>query len=516
MLLSGVFVNCFSYIIKSLVLLDRVQLKFKALKYKFLLILVLSLNLFWALDQPAMAEDVLLSESVLKTMIESNPPEIQRIEASFLELKKNHFAAKDELALRLDGDAEVYKSSERSLPPADFFTRSASQYNVGLVKPTAYGVDVSLKTFAQKSTNLFLAGATITGVTVGLSVDLFQNFLGRKTKTSLKQTAAGLKRAGLEKKSGLKTFESNLRKIYWSLVATQEQKTLVESLIKTAEQQLKDAEARRRLGVTDQGEAARFKSQLSTRKSNLLSLNYQESEYLKALRELIPELEGKKISLSPYNVENTIQRVFECINVIKNDIETPFKYTPYDEIVQLMIEEEKYEQKILNTYNDPTIKLVGELSSVGKDFSYDESRQDFIDNSRDRSRLALTLSVPLDGSKSKTQEIAKLAAKNKYISMAENNLARVKAFHLETIRIIDTLHAILMSQKETSKYLGISLGVSQKKFNQGRISLQELISEQDSHIQNKLNEIDSNLTIVKTLIDYFSIYNDTPCDFNRI
>ncbi len=461
-------------------------------------------------------DEVLLNESLFKKMIENNPPEVQLIEASFLELKRTHLAAKDELALRLDGDAEVYKSRERQLAPFDAFTQSSSQYNVALVKPTAYGVDLSLKAFAQKSTNVFVSGATINGLALGLTVDLFQNFLGRKTKTSLRQTAAGLKRANLEKQTGLKTFESNLRKIYWSLVATKEQKALLESLIKTAEAQLKDAEARLRSGVTDGGEAARFRSQLSTRKSNLLSLNYQESEYLKSLRSLIPELDGKTIKLSSYNVEQTIGRVFECIAVIKTQTEVPFEFTPYDEIVDLMLEEERYEQKILSAYNDPKILLVGEYSNVGKDFSYADARQDFSSDPRDRSRLALTLSMPLDGSKTRTKDVAKLAAKNKYISMAQSNLAKVKSFHTETIIIIETLHEILNSQKDTSKYLGISLDVSRRKFNQGRISLQELISEQDSHIQNKLNEINSNLTIIKTLIDYFSIYTETPCDFNRI
>jgi outer membrane protein TolC len=79
-----------------------------------------------------------------------------------------------------------------------------------------------------------------------------------------------------------------------------------------------------------------------------------------------------------------------------------------------------------------------------------------------------------------------------------------------------TLREVIKSQKETNKYLAQSLKVSKRKYKQARISLQELIGEQDSHLQSQLQEIDSNLAIVNTLIDYFSIYMDTPCEFNRI
>ncbi len=469
-----------------------------------------------ASENSSLAGTLLLNESLIKNVISNKPPEIQQIEASFLDSKRNYLSAKDELGLRLDADGEVYKSNERQLAPFDAFTQSASQYNVGLVKPTAYGVDLSVKAFGQKSTNAFVSGATTQGVVLGLTVDLFKDFLGRKTKSNLKQTALNLKRAGYEKSLNIKTFESNLRKTYWSLVANKEQKILVESLIVTAENQLKDASERQRSGVADAGETARFKSQLSTRKSNLLSLSYQESEYLKSLRISIPEFDGRDLVLAPYDLDQTIRKAYECIAIIKSQTETPLEFTLYDEIVELLMQEERQEQRKLSSYNDPDLKLVAEVSNVGKDFSYDGARQDFVDDPRDRSRLALNLSIPLDGSKTNTKEISELAIKNRYISQAQMNLSKIKSYHHETVRIIETLYQILASQKETTNYLNTSLDVSRKKFNQGRISLQELISEQDSYIQNKLNEIDNNLTLINTLIDYLSIYSETPCEFNRI
>lgn len=463
-------------------------------------------------------QNFILIESALKKMMDTNPPSVQQIEASFFDLKTGNLEEKDKLGLRLEADGSIYKSNERILLPGpDFFTQSSRDYKVGIVKPTEFGLDLSVKAFGSRSTNIFLPnGASISGITVGLNVDLYKNFLGRMTKTELKQTGAAFKRAKLERKIGLKTFESNLRKLYWSLVANKEKQELLKSLVDTAERQLSDSKSRQRSGVADRGETARFRSQLSSRKSNLIALEYERSEYLKNLRELIPELKTKKVIIGPYSVQSTADRALECIGTINNQMQTPMEYTYYDEIVDFLIQEEKYQQKVLRAYDDIDIKLEGEFSNVGKDFGLEDSQQDLFDNPRDRSRIALKISMPLDGSKTRTKKARQLATKNRFRSMAQSNLGKVNAFHTETLEITKALIDVLRSQKETSKYLGISLSESRKKFNQGRISIQELISEQDAQTQNKLNEIESNLIILSTLIDYFSIFTETPCEFNRI
>ena len=467
-------------------------------------------------ESASMSQDLVLTETVLRSMIAKNPPSVQQIEASFLDSKSADLAAKDKFALSFEAEGQVYKSRERLLNNFDAVTQNATNYSVGLVKPTEYGLDLSLKAFGDKITNAFVSGASTNGVIFGLSVDLYQNFLGRKTKWSLKQADANLKKAKLEKEVELKTFEANLRKMYWSLVANEEKRILLESLVTTAEQQLSDAMARRRSGVTDDGEIARFKSQLSSRKANLIGLAYEKSEVLKNLRELLPDLSSKNLLIQNYDVNQATQKVFECIALINSQTSSPLEYTLYDEIVDLLVEDNKYQQKIISTYNDMEVKLSGEYSNVGRDFSFEGARQDLSDDPRARSSLSLKVSMPLDGKKTKTKEVTEQAYKNKVISLAQGRLSKINAFHNETIQIIGYLREVLKSQKETSQYLGQSLRESRKKFNQGRTSLQELISEQDAQIQNKLNEIDSNLIIVNTIIDYFSIYTTTPCDFNRI
>ncbi len=481
-------------------------------KYKSMILLMfLAAPNLWA------QETVVFSEALIKDFISKNPPSIQQIEASFLMVKQNHLSNKDQFGFRLEAEGSVYESKERLLSGSDGgVTKNASSYSLGVVKPTAYGINVGLKAFGNKSSNAFIENAATSGMTVSLSIDLYKNFLGRKTNNNIKKTKFSLERAELEKKSQLKTFESNLRKIYWSLVANKEQKKLLSSLEKSAEKQYRESVSRKKSGVADSGEVARYRSQWTTRKANLLSLNYREGEILKSLRELIPELNGKKIVLDNYNVDKTITKVFICTAEIHKYKSAPLKNTNFDEIIELLNKEQNLDNKIVNAYDDPSINLVGEYSSTGRDFGLDNAQENFSDDPKARTSLGLKISIPIDRSKKRTRLAAEKLSKYKYEAQLRSQLSRINAFHSETVNMISTLKEVVRNQKETTKYLTKSLKISKRKYKQARISLQELISEQDSHLQSNLSQIDSQLVIINTLIDYLSIYSETPCELNRI
>lgn len=462
-------------------------------------------------------KSVEIDEQYLKKLIEKEPPSIQQIEASFLSTKQTYLTNKDKFGLRLDGEGQVYDSNEIPINPTqDFITTSSVDYSIGIVKPTRYGVDVGVKAFGNKISNTFFQGASVSGVGLSLSVDLFQNFLGRQSNNTLKQGELSLQRADLERKSSVKTFESNIRKLYWALVANNEQKKLLSSLVNTAEKQYWETMKRKKSGVADSGEAARFRSQWTSRKANLLALNYQEGEILKNLKQLLPSLNGKKISITKYDVEKTVNEVLTCTAKIDSFIKAPFQHTVYDEIVGLLEKEERLQQKVISRTAGPQIKLFGEYSSVGRGIGFEGSQEILQDNPKPRTSLGLQFSMPLGKSKKKVKEVSELLTKKRYTAEARANLSKIKAFHSETVYLIKTLREVVKNQKDTNKYIDQSLKVSRRKYRQARIGIQELISEQDSLLQSKLNVIDSNLTIINTLIDYFSIYMDVPCSFNQI
>ena len=388
-------------------------------KIKFLFLVLL-------ICPSAKADDVYLTESYLKTLLKKNSPSVEQIESSFLAVKRDDLAKRDQLSFRLDGNASAYHSNERLLNNFDgSVTSSASSYSVGLVKPTRYGVDLKLEVFGEKSTNAFVTDASTHGSTFSISVDLFKDFLGRQTNSDLKRSDFSVKRAKLEKKSSLKAFETNVKKLYWSLVANSEQQRLIKNLIKTAKTQYEDAQKRQKAGAADSGEVARFKSVWNDRKADLFRLEYRKAEILKSLKQLLPALNYKKVKLGKYNIQKTISSVLMCTQKIATYSKSPFQNTVYDDIVKLLEKEERLEQKVISRYNGPDVKLNGQVSTIGRGFGYQNSHADLFENGQPRSSVQLNVSIPLGSKKSKTKKTSELFLKKKYKSQAKSrNLSK--------------------------------------------------------------------------------------------
>ena len=462
-------------------------------------------------------ETVILTESSLSGYISESPPTVQEIEASFLISKQAKLSIEDGVSYELEGSGQIYESKESLLSNFDGgVTKSSTSYSLGVNKPTLYGINIGAKLFSSKMSNAFITDASTTGASLSLSMDLFKNFLGRQSKNSQEKSSLAHERAKFEKQIGIKNFESNLRKLYWALVANNERKRLLTSIVELSKKQYQQAVRRKKSRVADSGEVARYRSQWTTRTAILLALTYQKNEILKQLKHLIPDLNGKNVEIGPYNVEKTIIKVLACSAQINTYAKAPFEFTPYDEMIDYLQKEETIEKKIINTYDDPSISLTGEYSSVGRDFGFENSLSDFTDNGKARTSIGLQFSIPLGSSKKRTKDIQQEILKRRNLALTSGNLAKIKAFHSETSSMITILQQVVRNQKETNKFLTISLAVNRKKFAQARISVQELISEQDAQLQSKLNEIDTNLIIMNTLLEYFSIYTDFPCDLNRI
>jgi outer membrane protein TolC len=484
----------------------------KKLKTLILLLFILIFSVHISAEEP-----IRLKEETLIELIKATPPpSIQQLESSFQSAQFEHLSQKDKLTLRLELNGNYFESDERLLSPNDGgVTRDSSSFNVGLVKPTQYGLELGVKAFSEKKTNAFINNATTSGLSFSLSLDLYQDFLGRRTRRELNKSLISSDRAKLEQRAQEKAFETNLRKLYWALVANNEQKKILDVIVDLSKKQYQDIRNRARSQVADAGDVARARSQWSSKEASLLAVQYSKSQILKEMRELLPNLEQKEVILLPYSLDQTVAEVLTCAAVIDSHDEAPTQFTVYAGIVKKLYEEEKLESKTNETYDDPSIKLVGEYSAVGRDFSYQESRDDLRKDPQSRSSIGLNLSIPLDGRKNKSKTALEKITRAKYQAQARSNLAKVKAFHTETANLIRTLRTIVQKQRDTNQYLGESLKSSQRKYNQARISLQDLISEQDTQLQSRLNEIDTNLNIINVLMDYFSIYNDIPCELNR-
>jgi outer membrane protein TolC len=478
------------------------------------LIFILTL-IFFTIFAANAADSVKLDEELLYKLLKESPPTVQKIEASFLNLDVSRAAAQDIFAPTISASVNVLDSDEKSLNTFIPVTSKYKALSLSVSKPLQYGAALGGKIFTEKSTNTQLTNATTTGYGLSLSLDLYKDLFGRSSRANLDKTASASRRARAERDIQLATFKSNSRKIYWSLVANEEALKITKTLLKSSEKQLRDAKKRFKSGVADRGELARNNSQIASRKASLISIRWEKSKLQQQLKLMIPELSETDIELAPYNLDQTVQTVLKCSSFISKFKDAPMDFTKYDEVVGFLNQEEASQRKLVRNYDSIDLKLIGEYESTGKAFSQSDSLDDLSDDGRGSLSVGLQFSMPLGSTKKNTRVIQDEITKKMYSAQKREALGKVNAYHYQTIKSVALLNEIVFNQKENTKYLNQSLKVSKRKYNQARITIQQLVLEQDAFLQSNLDEISTKLAVIGLLMDYFTVFTETPCDLNR-
>ena len=480
--------------------------------------LLLCALMFLSLSASAQGKEdtIFIDEAFLKESLKENPPTIDQINATLYGAKIEESQIDDRFNTSLEASGNYYKTDEKQFATFIPVTSPTTNYEVKVTRGFTNGVSVGLRGFTDQFSNNFVKDASTTGVSVLLGVNLWKDLISGRTKSQLERARANSEQAKWEKEIALATFQNSLRKIYWSMVANEEALKISRALIKTSEKQVKEAQRRFKNNIADEGEVARYQSQLSARKANIISLQYEKESIVQQLKELLPHVSLKEIKLKPYSIEDTIGKVLACTATIASEGAPPLKNTHYDEIVEMLSKKEDLEEKINNSYDDIDVEFQSEFGLKGRSNSRSDSLSDLGDDGRDNLAVGLTLSIPLESKKKTTREILNKATKLRYRSQKQREMARIKAYHTQTVRQVSLLREMIRNQQQNTKYLGQSLKTSKKKYNQARLTVEQLVQEQDSYLQSNLDEIRTKLTVINTLFDYLSVYTQTPCALNNI
>jgi outer membrane protein TolC len=469
-----------------------------------------------ALLAPVYGQSISLDESLIKTLLQDESPQWKLLEAQGLSGLLGNKLVDENFQTSLEASYRYSESDERELNTFQPVTSPIHSYKLGITRPTAYGAKVGVAATTEQITNSFLTKATTTAVTLDGSLDLYKDFMGRLSNGELERTRLGSEadslRSGVEKHLLL----SNARKIYWSLVANQESLKITNELLKSSEKQVEEANRRFKNNIADEGEVARYRSQVASRKASIVLLEYERETLYKAVRDLFPSLADKDIKLAKYDIDKTVQNVVSCMMTISAQKTLPNDFTNYDEIIDLVTKQYAVEQHMTSVHSGPDLKLLGQYKYTGKDFSYSDSISDLQDQGKGGFQMGVTLTIPLEGKSSDTEDVKKLVEKNRFEGNAKRDFSKMAAMHQQVVRSISLLNQILNNQEENTKQLQKSLQVSQKKYNQARLSVQQLVQEQDAYLQSNLDEIQTKLIFISTLLDYFGVFTLTPCELNRI
>ncbi|MCO4795443.1 MAG: TolC family protein [Bacteriovoracaceae bacterium] len=467
------------------------------------------------LSFPASSNDFSLSEKTLGELAK-NVPSYKQIEMIKDSSELAHLKMKDTFTTKATLSGFYSENKEKQLNNFVPVTSPIKDFSIGFEKDSKFGMSVNGKVFATQTTNNFVTSSTTTGVSAAIAMDLHRNFLGKTTKTELSNKKLEFEKSKLEEKISKKVFIQNLRKLYWALIANNEAQLITNELLSTAKKQVKQAEARFKNKVADSGEVARYRSQVAARSASLISLQYQQSSLTQSLKELIPELGNKNIILAKYNLDETVQNVLSCSTMLESKKESPLDYTYYDDIINILKSQNHNESKVDKLYDTWDLSLQSEFKKTGKEFAYSDSFSDLRSDSRNAYQVGLKLTIPLGASKKKTKTVKQIVTKKKYQAQQESHMAKIEAFHTQMIRSVSLLKEVVKNQKINSFNLSKSLKVSQRKYRQARISVEQLVQEQDVFLNSNLAEIDTKLSIIYSLLDYFTIYTETPCNLNRI
>jgi hypothetical protein len=418
---------------------------------------------------------------------------------------------------RLKASGGRFRTNE---DPANRFQPSLTpvdEVNVGVQQQLPSGISVEGGVFAnQKSAadNAFV-DATQIGAKVSLRVDLLKNRSGQMDQAKLQLSRIKNERVATQSKITSKQQEISARKLYWNFIANQESLALAAKLENSAKKQLSEAEARQRLSVADAGEIARYRSQLQSRRASILLFQHERELLWQAVQRQTNGIDPDRYEFNVKAAKLSAPAINECLAKVVNEKAIDPKNTLLDENIANYRQELEKELENLNVHSKADLAFIGSAQTSGVSDSYGRAIERQAEAFKFGNYLGLEFSMPL-GDKSSRTEKAMIAAKKLGIEAQADVL---ESELTSTFRAMEKSLAILQkglaTQKENSSYLSVSYREMRRKFDQGRIPLTMVINEQDALFQSELQEITFQKQIVHTLLDYFAVFSEFPCEWNQ-
>lgn len=405
------------------------------------------------------------------------------------------------------------------------------QAHVGLRKRFKKGINTELQlSTIQQSANSSTSGkytdVTTNVLSFTVQMDLWKDLFGRFSEGRLQENELTAKKAKIEEEISGKALEISARRYFWSLVANTEQLKISARLLKTSEEQLKDSRVRLSKSIGDKGDVARYEAQVAERKGQVVLFTYQRESLLRSLKTLLPSLNDKDVEIHDYDIDSTIKSVSECSMVITSATNVPWDYTRYDEVVNILKEQRNISRTLNDRYSDIDLKLYGTVKStgVGSDQlsatqyrgSYGDAFKDMDQNNRSGYEAGVNLTIPLGSAQEETKKTRTIYDEERLKAQIDGFDSQIMSTHSQLSKSMGLIGEVILIQRLGTDALQRRMKVVREKYSQARVSVNDLILDQDALLNSELSTIDSQLQAVNILFDYLMVFTDTPCEFNRI
>lgn len=410
------------------------------------------------------------------------------------------------------------RSSEKPLIVFNPVLSPSENWRAGVEKKISYGAKLNAEVFGTQFTTQDQSFKNVTqaGTRFGAEFDLWKNLFGRLDRADLKTLEAQKKRAELQQELNLKKQEIEFRKIFWSLVALEQSIELSGELVKSAEKQLADARSRQKVGVADRAEVARTSALFESRKSSLLLFEYEKEMLLQVFEKNFQDFSSTDWKIPAQAQVQALPLIQQCIVKIQSQKDINSESTLISQILSLLKTEVDSEISKAERHAGPDLLLQTQYQTSGVNTSYRRADQDRLDRDRSGYAVGVVLSIPLEGTQSKSEKSLLTLKKNSIESQIQYFENEMNSTHESMLKSLDLLNRGLQNQIENADNMKVSFEEIQKKYRQGRVPLTNLIFEQDSFFQTQLQVINIQKQVAHAALDYFSVFNDFGCTWNQI
>jgi outer membrane protein TolC len=470
------------------------------------------------------------NEGDLLNWSKGRAPLLDEIQATLLGTQTLKNQVEEKYAAEVFGSGSYSETNERPIIQFIPIFSPVKQAQLGVRKKFSYGFDSQLAATADQRSASSAVGGTYDNVTTTtlsftMQMDLWKDLFGRISSSERRNADLDAQKAVLDKEIRTKVFSITLRRIYWNLVAIHEQLKITERLKVTSGQQLQDARKRLQNSIGDSGEVARYEAQVASREGQIIFLKYQQENLFKQLKNLMPDLGKEELALSDYYLDKTQVELVHCSQVIMKEINVPYHFTKYDEVVTLL-KEVKSNQRIINDrYSDIDLKLFGTVKSTGvgsdqqPDSSYQGSYGDAVKDMRNNNRsgyeAGINFTMPLGSAKDDTKKTKSLYDEKRLSVMIDQSEAQLTSTHTQLSKSVQLIQDVIVTQRTSTAALEKRLKVIRQKYSQARISVNDVILDQDALLNSEFATVDAQLQAVNVVLDYLTVFTETPCAFNR-
>ncbi|MEZ4703977.1 MAG: TolC family protein [Bdellovibrionota bacterium] len=458
-----------------------------------------------------------IHEKDLWSYASSKSPEFLRLTSQALENEVAFSELKDRYAPEAFGMAMYRRTNEEPFiafnpvvsPQSVFEAGVRKKFNVGITGKASVGLDNRNFQFNGSTQTPSIATARI-----GFTMDLWKNFLGRLDRAELQALEANQQQSYLYQSIGQHAFWINLRSIYWNLIMLDEQIELAQKMYEHAQQQEKVVRKQYQEQASDMAELSLYQSQTSSRQNEVLHLKFQREQQIQRLASMVPAFSEKNIKIVPESAEIVRGKVLGCIATIQGFQSLPKDTTQYDEILEQVSAHRKAQLTQARSYSEVDVNLSGDVFSTAVDPEIAPAFGEVFGEKRQGFQVQLNVSVPL-GKKDTEKKKLHLVTQQQEKDESEIRLMMQSSFDFIK-KSIPLLITSIEAQKRDIDSLVVRTREVKKKYNQGRISIGDYISDQDRLLQSELALRSSQNIVIQTLLQYLSVYGQTDCDFNKV